>query len=142
MCILFLRIRRPPKSTRTDTRFPYTTLVRSVGLARDEWLGRAPDVGLRDVLELACLRAAAAAGLPPGDETLYVNLSPSLPDHPQVRDTPMPIAHRTVIPLSEHGAGADYDHPAANVAPWQDDGAKLAINATGNRKRHGKGPRG
>src|SRR3546814_8088227 len=26
-------IRRPPRSTRTDTLFPYTTLVRSVGLA-------------------------------------------------------------------------------------------------------------
>src|SRR3546814_20925859 len=25
----FLRIRRPPRSTRTDTRFPYTTLFRS-----------------------------------------------------------------------------------------------------------------
>src|SRR3546814_13103953 len=25
----FLMIRRPPRSTRTDTRFPYTTLVRS-----------------------------------------------------------------------------------------------------------------
>src|SRR3546814_1771975 len=27
----FLRIRRPPRSTRTDTLFPYTTLFRSVG---------------------------------------------------------------------------------------------------------------
>src|SRR3546814_10041183 len=30
ICCLFLRIRRPPRSTRTDTLFPYTTLVRSV----------------------------------------------------------------------------------------------------------------
>src|SRR3546814_14540432 len=29
MCIFFLMIRRPPRSTRTDTLFPYTTLVRS-----------------------------------------------------------------------------------------------------------------
>src|SRR3546814_4371053 len=28
-------IRRPPRSTRTDTLFPYTTLFRSVRLARD-----------------------------------------------------------------------------------------------------------
>src|SRR3546814_16535778 len=28
--ILFLSIRRPPRSTRTDTLFPYTTLFRSV----------------------------------------------------------------------------------------------------------------
>jgi EAL domain-containing protein (putative c-di-GMP-specific phosphodiesterase class I) len=101
------------------------------GLAPDEWLGRASDVGLRDVLELACLRAAAAAGLPPGDETLYVNLSPSLLDHPQVRETLMPIAHRTVIELSEHEAVADYDHLRAAVARWQDDGAKIAIDDTG-----------
>src|SRR3546814_2967504 len=33
MCLdfLFLMIRRPPRSTRTDTLFPYTTLFRSVG---------------------------------------------------------------------------------------------------------------
>src|SRR3546814_699740 len=28
-CVLFLRLRRPPRSTRTDTLFPYTTLFRS-----------------------------------------------------------------------------------------------------------------
>src|SRR3546814_6113181 len=28
--VFFLRIRRPPRSTRTDTLFPYTTLFRSV----------------------------------------------------------------------------------------------------------------
>src|SRR3546814_12900469 len=34
--IFFLRIRRPPRSTRTDTLFPYTTLFRSLatGLLR------------------------------------------------------------------------------------------------------------
>src|SRR3546814_1066410 len=30
MYFLFLMIRRPPRSTRTDTLFPYTTLFRSV----------------------------------------------------------------------------------------------------------------
>src|SRR3546814_5745047 len=29
-CVFFLMIRRPPRSTRTDTLFPYTTLFRSV----------------------------------------------------------------------------------------------------------------
>src|SRR3546814_811672 len=28
-CLFFLMIRRPPRSTRTDTLFPYTTLFRS-----------------------------------------------------------------------------------------------------------------
>src|SRR3546814_18952388 len=29
LCLLFLMIRRPPRSTRTDTLFPYTTLFRA-----------------------------------------------------------------------------------------------------------------
>src|SRR3546814_10429875 len=29
LCIFFVRIRRPPRSTRTDTLFPYTPLFRS-----------------------------------------------------------------------------------------------------------------
>src|SRR3546814_12312203 len=29
LCVCFLMIRRPPRSTRTDTLFPYTTLFRS-----------------------------------------------------------------------------------------------------------------
>src|SRR3546814_421802 len=33
LCFFFLMIRRPPRSTRTDTLFPYTTLFRSVGPA-------------------------------------------------------------------------------------------------------------
>src|SRR3546814_17675299 len=30
-CFFFLSLRRPPRSTRTDTLFPYTTLFRSTG---------------------------------------------------------------------------------------------------------------
>src|SRR3546814_8358225 len=33
VCFFFLMIRRPPRSTRTDTLFPYTTLFRSAGAA-------------------------------------------------------------------------------------------------------------
>src|SRR3546814_4682788 len=33
MCVFFLMIRRPPRSTRTDTLFPYTTLFRSIDQA-------------------------------------------------------------------------------------------------------------
>src|SRR3546814_15550345 len=32
LCLFFVTIRRPPRSTRTDTLFPYTTLFRSTGL--------------------------------------------------------------------------------------------------------------
>src|SRR3546814_9522320 len=33
MLLFFLMIRRPPRSTRTDTRYPYTTLFRSLTLS-------------------------------------------------------------------------------------------------------------
>src|SRR3546814_20853466 len=48
LLFLFLMIRRPPRSTRTDTLFPYTTLFRSLtplgvtGRDADEALERAP----------------------------------------------------------------------------------------------------
>src|SRR3546814_12806669 len=37
-------IRRPPRSTRTDTLFPYTTLFRSRLMAYDETLEIVPDI--------------------------------------------------------------------------------------------------
>src|SRR3546814_3187825 len=39
-CLFFLRIRRPPRSTRTDTLFPYTTLFRSRRRARSRSAAR------------------------------------------------------------------------------------------------------
>src|SRR3546814_19744452 len=35
----FLMIRRPPRSTRTDTLFPYTTLFRSMGIGKGDRVG-------------------------------------------------------------------------------------------------------
>src|SRR3546814_8816445 len=44
MLVFFLMIRRPPRSTRTDTLFPYTTLFRSLSDSRSagncKWSGR------------------------------------------------------------------------------------------------------
>src|SRR3546814_12370581 len=44
--VFFLMIRRPPRSTRTDTLFPYTTLFRSCGAgaprSRSSTSGRSP----------------------------------------------------------------------------------------------------
>src|SRR3546814_13776223 len=45
-CLFFLLIRRPTRSTRTDTLFPYPTLFRSIGVGRevgqvhDAWNGK------------------------------------------------------------------------------------------------------
>src|SRR3546814_13004844 len=43
----FLMIRRPPRSTRTDTLFPYTTLFRSEGYSALNYLRRLPIHGLK-----------------------------------------------------------------------------------------------
>src|SRR3546814_8398283 len=65
MCFFFLMIRRPPRSTRTDTLFPYTTLFRSHVSAnhrhdpgRGRRRGAIAGVGLRPPLR-RCFRQAA-----------------------------------------------------------------------------------
>src|SRR3546814_20547839 len=69
LCMFFfLMIRRPPRSTRTDTLFPYTTLFRS-DVLNDDALHRCQrlgymlgvGVGLNDVLALAIQALEGAA---------------------------------------------------------------------------------
>src|SRR3546814_12122457 len=57
--IFFLMIRRPPRSTRTDTLFPYTTLFRSalIGPVGGPAEIRGIDVGGQPVLEAVQLRS-------------------------------------------------------------------------------------
>src|SRR3546814_8481299 len=65
-CFFFLMIRRPPRSTRTDTLFPYTTLFRSLFVAL-----------VADLFELAQLvvdaleRGARGAQRAFGDDALF-----------------------------------------------------------------------
>src|SRR3546814_15378102 len=63
--IFFLMIRRPPRSTRTDTLFPYTTLFRSIGMVAGGCLVVGFGVGfaLRPVIAPAGASAAAVAGV-------------------------------------------------------------------------------
>src|SRR3546814_16926469 len=70
-CVFFfLMIRRPPRSTRTDTLFPYTTLFRS---------GLDPGAG-EQLLELAAdrrdlvLAPRGQLGEPPGDRRIGLGL--------------------------------------------------------------------
>src|SRR3546814_13331502 len=62
-------IRRPPRSTRTDTLFPYTTLFRSAGLALGGGLELALGCHFRVAVDDPKLRLAlpeASIGLMPG----------------------------------------------------------------------------
>src|SRR3546814_9428552 len=57
-------IRRPPRSTRTDTLFPYTTLFRSRALLRgDRQAGRRADA-LQDQYQRAAARLIAVRRVP------------------------------------------------------------------------------
>src|SRR3546814_12426838 len=58
LCIFFffLMIRRPPRSTRTDTLFPYTTLFRSVLHARIERAGAGAEADAVDVRRIEAVR--------------------------------------------------------------------------------------
>src|SRR3546814_13532404 len=58
----FLMIRRPPRSTRTDTLFPYTTLFRSLARPAGRVVATVEKPGLRRVF--CCLRLRSRAGLP------------------------------------------------------------------------------
>src|SRR3546814_10321751 len=51
-------IRRPPRSTRTDTRFPYTTLFRST----PHWPSQGEKVPTRKFLEMSWDSAGATGG--------------------------------------------------------------------------------
>src|SRR3546814_5561277 len=64
MCF-FLMARRPPRSTRTDTLFPYTTLFRSVDERRGAPGGRVADDGVpRDARARHGVARHARAGAP------------------------------------------------------------------------------
>src|SRR3546814_14200487 len=75
MLIVFIMIRRPPRSTRTDTLFPYTTLFRSLGhrigdgdimgmeAAREHGLAPAGDAAGHDDRLPACGRAVIHGGV-------------------------------------------------------------------------------
>src|SRR3546814_14402805 len=69
----FLMIRRPPRSTRTDTLFPYTTLFRSVEIADDHPVGPGAGRGEQPVVRGA-----------PGDGDRAARLDRSVGGHRDV----------------------------------------------------------
>src|SRR3546814_1574777 len=62
LCVFFLMIPRPPRSTRTDTLFPYTTLFRSCEASRAGTRGlRGASVARRPLIEPGLLDRPALA---------------------------------------------------------------------------------
>src|SRR3546814_16087168 len=75
-CLFFLIIRRPPRSTRTDTLFPYTTLFLSHGaghvdavLLKAAWESAGDPAALDDLADLAAAwRGTAETALESGQQ--------------------------------------------------------------------------
>src|SRR3546814_11971816 len=85
--ILFLMIRRPPRSTRTDTLFPYTTLFRSPERQRPQVLRPAgPPPSLRAAPPARGDRAPYHPRQAPAVQRLCRTLAP----HPARRALPRP----------------------------------------------------
>src|SRR3546814_14480058 len=118
--VFFLRIRRPPRLTRTDTLVPYTTLVRSLpaqGPRREEWLmgRRAAKDAARD-----WYRLNAGVELTPADVEIHSD-SQGKPwlrcaAVPQIRPPSLSIAHSrrwayAVASDSSVNLGLDYQRP-------------------------------
>src|SRR3546814_2455038 len=84
MCFMsfffFLMIRRPPRSTRTDTLFPYTTLFRSARGKIDPHQGadfeRVAELGFGERMHVRRVGAEFAAALPAAGRPPDVGLDP------------------------------------------------------------------
>ncbi len=95
------------------------------------WLDHASDAGLRVELELACLRAAARLGPPPGDTLLFVNVSPATLADPRVDDICADLAGNLVVEITERDQVEDYGALRRWRDTWRGRGVSLAVDDTG-----------
>jgi EAL domain-containing protein (putative c-di-GMP-specific phosphodiesterase class I)/putative methionine-R-sulfoxide reductase with GAF domain len=100
-------------------------------LGPDWWLERAGELGMRPRLEIACWRAIAALGPPPGDTLLFVNASPAVLAEPDLLALRGVLPNRLVIEVTEQEAVADYLRLRQDLLPWLSRHAHLAIDDTG-----------
>src|SRR3546814_12931554 len=96
----FLMIRRPPRSTRTDTLCPYTTLFRSVVRCSGQWPRRRGDcelpgggVAMRKILWVLLPWLAIVSTAAHGHE---VEALETYPPHDRVEPGPGPASHLPV----------------------------------------------
>src|SRR3546814_14246609 len=85
-------LRRPPRYTRTDTLFPYTTLFRSVNLPRDNKMAapRYQDITGNKVALLSSTDGGALVRVIAGDIAGHAG--------PGSTYTPIALSHTTVAP--------------------------------------------
>src|SRR3546814_17350848 len=108
-CFFFLMIRRPPRSTRTGTLFPYTTLFRSTGVP--------PGVDTGCGLGLLCFQGSRRA-----DRACRSNCTQPAGRHPHRCASPR--SRRDVSPGFSTGRVADDESRNGAGGPSPDQGAK------------------
>src|SRR3546814_5693252 len=118
-------IRRPPRSTRTDTLFPYTTLFRSRRRALDRYLEAGGGRGRRGQARRAgAIGALEAANTPSAQRgTLYTLCHADLFRYPPLFETITDIAQTTLDPGTSTGCrkvrGGGHRRPPPRVhAPY------------------------
>src|SRR3546814_20729227 len=100
-------IRRPPRATRTDTLFPYTTLFRSVGTLALQWLDYQRMARLRvgDVYDFLLGAGFLALGLWIGTRVLgRRGAAPAFDGNPRAL-AELGISPREMVVLREIAAG-------------------------------------
>ncbi|MEO5837385.1 MAG: EAL domain-containing protein, partial [Acidimicrobiales bacterium] len=98
----------------------------------DQWLALAEEAGLGDALELMCLKAAAAAGAPPTDSLLFVNVSPKWLADPANLAAGAWLPDRLVLELSERDAVEEYAALRDAMFRWKAVGARIAVDDMGS----------
>jgi EAL domain-containing protein (putative c-di-GMP-specific phosphodiesterase class I) len=111
----------------------YEVLARSVSFAStppDQWLQAAEASGRRVEVELACLQAACALGLPPGGARLFLNASAGLLMDPRLDDLLSELPEH-VLEVTEHEQIADYTRLTDRLRGLTSKGSLLAVDDVG-----------
>src|SRR3546814_8501235 len=110
-------IRRPPRSTRTDTLFPYTTLFRSAGTLGQEDLGIGAALPQRDVARRVVVPDGEAAALPQrrAGGKVVVGVRPDLRHASGPRRSGRPGLHQGVVGLAPLRPRAVVDRDVAEI---------------------------
>lgn len=100
-----------------------------------DWFTDAAAVGLAVDLELHAVRVALRAARDlPADCYVSVNLCPQTLTSAELavvlRSSPLPLT-RLVVELTEHSSVEDYETLRRALAPWRDQGLRLAVDDAG-----------
>ncbi len=130
-----MAVTQPVVSLSDGSVLGYELLARMPGTGRgpEHWLRRASTFGLRDDLELACLRALSTLGPPPAGRALFLNASAATLRLPEARALLAAVPAPLVL---EVPAGSDEAEGAsalrAALEPYVADGARLAVDDGGS----------